>query len=161
MSTSGVSITVTGLNTVSKRLRGMSRGSRKAIDFIARRATLDFEELASNECPSKSGRLKASLSPRPFKPGDRAFRKIAFAQYQIGSRVPYATDVEFGTAPHQIYPKNKNALWWEGAQHPVFMVNHPGARAQPFMGPAIMRSKSRLINPAREHLRRFLSQYTR
>lgn len=45
----------------------------------------------------------------------------------------YAPYVEFGTKPHTIYPKDKLALYWPGAAHPVKSVNHPGSRANPFM----------------------------
>lgn len=47
--------------------------------------------------------------------------------------VKYAPFVEFGTGPHVIYPKNKKALFWPGAAHPVKKVNHPGTRPNPFM----------------------------
>lgn len=46
----------------------------------------------------------------------------------------YARFVEFGTAPHMIYPKDKQALYWEGAQHPVKSVFHPGTQADDYMG---------------------------
>jgi hypothetical protein len=45
----------------------------------------------------------------------------------------YARFVEFGTAPHRIEPKDKQALYWPGAAHPVRSVQHPGTRANPFM----------------------------
>ena len=45
----------------------------------------------------------------------------------------YAPFVEFGTAPHVILPKEKKALYWPGAAHPVAKVNHPGTKANQFM----------------------------
>src|ERR1700722_10822954 len=45
----------------------------------------------------------------------------------------YAPYVEWGTKPHMIYPKDKKALYWPGAVHPVRSVSHPGSRANPFM----------------------------
>jgi hypothetical protein len=45
----------------------------------------------------------------------------------------YARFVQFGTAPHMIFPKDKEALYWPGADHPVRSVHHPGTRANPFM----------------------------
>src|ERR1700694_120011 len=44
----------------------------------------------------------------------------------------YAPYVEFGTAPHTIYPKEKKALFWPGAAHPVSKVNHPGTKPNQF-----------------------------
>ena len=57
---------------------------------------------------------------------------------EVGSAVEYAGDVEDGTAPHVIYPKNKKALYWKGARHPVAYVNHPGNRAYPYLRPALI-----------------------
>ncbi len=48
-------------------------------------------------------------------------------------RASYAPYVEFGTDPHDIWPVNKQALYWEGARVPVRHVNHPGTKANPFM----------------------------
>ena len=31
-------------------------------------------------------------------------------------------------------PKDKKALYWPGAAHPVRKVNHPGSKANDFMG---------------------------
>jgi hypothetical protein len=45
----------------------------------------------------------------------------------------YARFVEFGTAPHMIFPKNVQALYWPGAQHPVKSVSHPGTAPNPYM----------------------------
>jgi len=45
----------------------------------------------------------------------------------------YAPYVEFGTKPHVILPKEKMALYWPGAAHPVARVNHPGTKANPFL----------------------------
>lgn len=45
----------------------------------------------------------------------------------------YAPFVEFGTRPHVILPKNKKALYWPGAAHPVRKVNHPGSKPNRFM----------------------------
>jgi hypothetical protein len=45
----------------------------------------------------------------------------------------YAPFVEFGTKPHVIEAKDKKALYWPGAEHPVRRVNHPGTKENPFM----------------------------
>jgi hypothetical protein len=39
--------------------------------------------------------------------------------------IEYAIPVEFGSVAHEIFPRNKKALAWEGG-HPVKKVNHPG-----------------------------------
>ena len=43
------------------------------------------------------------------------------------SNIKYAPMVE---------AKNKKALYWKGAKHPVKQVNHPGSKAKPYLIPA-------------------------
>lgn len=54
----------------------------------------------------------------------------------------YATDVEMGTAPHVILPRNKKALHWPGADHPVAKVNHPGTQPMPYLRPALYQRRT-------------------
>jgi hypothetical protein len=54
----------------------------------------------------------------------------------------YATDVELGTAPHVILPRNKKALYWPGADHPVARVNHPGTQPYPYLRPALYQRRT-------------------
>ncbi len=84
-------------------------------------------EDAKRYCPVNTGRLRASL-----------FAEVEDGELRVGSRdVKYAQMVEFGTRPHVIKPRNKQALSWPGAAHPVAQVNHPGTQAQPFLRPAL------------------------
>ena len=57
------------------------------------------------------------------------------------SNIKYARGVEEGTRPHIIRAKNKKALYWKGAKHPVKSVRHPGSRAKPFLIPAFEKEK--------------------
>lgn len=46
----------------------------------------------------------------------------------------YGLILEDGSKPHDIVAKNKKALFWTGARHPVKKVRHPGTRAYPIVG---------------------------
>ena len=61
------------------------------------------------------------------------------------SNIKYARGVEEGTRPHTIRAKNKKALYWKGAKHPVKSVRHPGSKAKPFLIPAFEKEKEVLI----------------
>ena len=61
------------------------------------------------------------------------------------SNIKYARGVEEGTRPHIIRAKNKKALYWKGAKHPVKSVRHPGSRAKPFLIPAFEKEKEVLV----------------
>ena len=49
------------------------------------------------------------------------------------SRPSRAPEPVEGTRPHTILPKDKKALYWPGAAHPVRRVNHPGSKPNAFM----------------------------
>lgn len=46
----------------------------------------------------------------------------------IAHGVDYGEILEEGSKPHIITPKDKKALYWKGATHPVKKVNHPGTK---------------------------------
>ena len=66
------------------------------------------------------------------------------------SNIKYAPMVEYGTKPHIINPKNKKALYWKGAKHPVKSVRHPGGKAKPYLIPAFEHTKKDFINDLKE-----------
>ena len=51
----------------------------------------------------------------------------------IKSPAEYAKWVNDGTQPYTITPTSKKALYWEGADHPVRVVHHPGIRGRHFV----------------------------
>jgi hypothetical protein len=63
-------------------------------------------------------------------------RAAAATKVTVGTTVPYAKYVTQGTRPHDIYPRDKQALFWAGAAHPVRMVHHPGTKPNPFISDA-------------------------
>lgn len=87
---------------------------------------------ARNYVPKRSGRLLESLRSEVH---DKVLR--------VGSLdCNYATDVETGTPPHVILPRNKKALHWPGADHPVARVNHPGTEPRPYLRPALFQRRT-------------------
>jgi hypothetical protein len=72
----------------------------------------------------------------PWKTGFLVQTFAAFMEPGILHWYPtasYARFVEYGTLPHTILPKDKKALYWPGAAHPVRSVAHPGSKANPYM----------------------------
>ena len=66
------------------------------------------------------------------------------------SNIKYAPGVEYGTKAHIIKAKNKKALYWKGAKHPVKKVNHPGSKAKPFLIPAFNQEKDQFLEKLKE-----------
>lgn len=70
------------------------------------------------------------------KTGDygRSFKKVRTrirgkAAVEVINDSDHSAILEFGTRPHVIEPKDKQALAWPGGRHPVKKVNHPGTPA--------------------------------
>jgi len=51
----------------------------------------------------------------------------------IKSPAEYAQWVNDGTQPYTITPNSKRALYWEGLDHPVKVVHHPGIKGRHFV----------------------------
>jgi HK97 gp10 family phage protein len=113
--------------------RGLRRYLGRMSDDVKRaveRTRIDVQNEARRRAPVDTGRLRSSIVSRSEGSG----RSVGYA---VGTNVNYAAAVEYGTAPHVIKPRYKQALYWPGAAHPVAQVNHPGTKAQPFLRPAI------------------------
>lgn len=95
----------------------------------------DIAADARRYCPEDTGALKASIEFHL-----EGLKLIVSATGGADGRT-YAAYVELGTAPHVIYPKDKRALFWKGAAHPVGKVNHPGTRPRPYLRPALYKQR--------------------
>lgn len=62
----------------------------------------------------------------------------------IKSPAAYAAWVNDGTGPYIIEPVSKKALYWEGADHPVKVVHHPGIKARHFVEDSLADVNGRL-----------------
>jgi len=95
-----------------------------ASDFL-NAVSLDINAALVRKAPVDTGRLKNSVK------WEVNYKDSSIDFYMVD----YASDVEFGTKPHVIVPKNKKALHWKSGGKDVFAkkVNHPGTRPQPFI----------------------------
>lgn len=59
------------------------------------------------------------------------------AAVRVVNTSAHADILERGSRPHVIEAKNKKALHWQGALHPVRKVNHPGTPAYHFLRNAL------------------------
>lgn len=95
------------------------------------RAVIKTLNYIQQETPVNTGNLRKSIVMEETDDG-----------YFIGTSVPYAEYVEMGTGAHLITPKNKQALFWQGANHPVKSVMHPGTEGQMMFHKGITMFKS-------------------
>lgn len=97
-----------------------------AVDKFMEKMAKDVYHTMMMKVPVRTGHLKEDL--------DWEYSKATKTARVGAVSVPYAIYVEEGTKRHEITPNPpKLALWWEGAAHPVYKVNHPGATATHFM----------------------------
>ena len=66
------------------------------------------------------------------------------SEVTIQSPALYAAAQNYGTDPYLITPKNKKALFWPGAEHPVKMVHHPGLKGKHFVEQSIEQTQARI-----------------
>lgn len=106
------------------RLSSESQKLLKDLTYIAERWVKD-------SAPVKTGKLRGSIKGQVSGRTGSVF-------VPAGS-VKYFDFVIDGTRPHDIVPKNRQALYWPGARHPVKMVRHPGTKPNPFFDKAVTR----------------------
>ena len=109
------------------------RAARQAIALAIKYTATEVWGNVRKEAPVDHGRLAGSFQ----------LDQVDDLSYRIWSGVEYALAVHEGTKPHVIEPKNKKALYWEGARHPVRRVMHPGTQANPYAERAIEQASSR------------------
>lgn len=63
--------------------------------------------------------------------------------FEIAPDTDYDVYIEEGTSPHTI--TGNYYLYWEGADHPVHEVNHPGNKAYKYMEEALMANIDNIV----------------
>ena len=123
MVTITVNATIGNLNNIPKELL------EKGLDLTA-------QDLISNlmdNSPVDTGLLKSW-----------ALTDSTETSRTVQSPAEYAEYVNYGTRPHFIYPTNKKMLYWDGAEHPVPFVVHPGTTPTLFVENSIEATKLRI-----------------
>lgn len=123
--------TITGGRELDAFLQQLPIKAEKNILRAALRAGInEFKKDAQQKVPVDEGDLRRSI-----RVTTRTKKGTVYASLKAGGRkAPHAHLVEFGTTAHKIMAKKKSALVVNGRL--VREVDHPGAKAQPFMRPS-------------------------
>lgn len=113
------------------------------------RASEEMEDTLRYVAPEDSGELRRNIDWHRVN----RFESLFYAD------VPQAEWVIEGTPAHDIYPSQKDALWWEGAEHPVRHVRHPGTRPNNFPAEAVRIEEDRIEGYASEAAAQVRSRY--
>ena len=135
-----IKIDSSALNKFSVEVGKLSDEIKDDVRKVVKNSAFNIERNAKSSVSVKTGHLKRSIST---KMGDMEATIHT-------SNLKYAPAVEFGTRAHIIRAKNKKALYWKGAKHPVKKVNHPGSRAKPFLIPAFEKEKDQFLEKLKE-----------
>ena len=93
-------------------------------------ASIIVQAQAKADVPVDSGNLKGSINRENFH-----------THAEVGTNVEYGPDVEYGTRPHVINsPVKIRDVGWR------YIGEHPGTEAQPFMRPAIDKTRKKLTD---------------
>ena len=135
-----IKIDSSDLNKFSVILRELPDEIKNDVRKVVKNSAFNIERNAKSSVNVKTGHLIRSIST---KMGDMEATIHT-------SNLKYAPMVEFGTRPHIIRAKNKKALYWKGASHPVKQVNHPGSKAKPYLIPAFEKEIDQILEKLKE-----------
>ena len=125
-----INIDSSELNKFSIYLKIKSEEDEKKIQQLLKNTGMKIEARAKDNLTNNK-----SVDTGHLRRGIGNFRRGMTVTVHT-SNIKYAVMVEKGTKAHIIKPKDKKALYWKGATHPVKKVNHPGSKAKPYLIPA-------------------------
>lgn len=147
-----VKIQVKGLKNLMERIRKIEKVPKlvdEVINQAVRRSADIIEREVLMRTPVRTGRLLESIKVR------KGWKWVT-----VGTDIEYAAYIEEGVRPHVILPRVKEALYWEGAPHPVRKVLHPGIRPRKFMEGGFLASLPKIEKEFDKALRKVVNQVT-
>lgn len=133
-----ISIQIKGLDQLQGKFEEASSTLERELKYAMVESVNAIKNTAQDLAPYDTGTLRRSIFTDV---SDDGFHGEVAQDSDIAS---YGVMMEYGTAPHDIYPVTAKALFWDGALYPVKVVHHPGTAAQPFMEPALEQNADRI-----------------
>lgn len=118
--------------------------SRAGINAACRQPGV-YEDLERRMLRVKSAAI-ATVNNRTFEYArglkiERFRAPRGVAGVRLTATAAHSATLERGSRPHDIVAKDGKALFWEGAEHPVRKVHHPGTQAQHVLRNALQAAK--------------------
>lgn len=144
---------VHGLAELERAMRQFpDKLSRNVLRGALRAGGKEIEREAKVQAPARTGALRESI-----RVSTRVRQGQPTATVSAGNkRAWYASMVEFGTAAHLIKPKHRSSMLVAGLLRE--RVDHPGAKARPFMVPATDAASPRAIVAVVGYIRKRLTK---
>jgi hypothetical protein len=112
---------------------------QRRIDLLLHRVARSVAADARDGCP------RGSQLEEPVYPAHTADTIRAVDNLVLVGNWPLWSWLEYGTPPHWIRARHKQALWWDGARHPVREVYHPGTPEYAYMRRALYQRRRVLL----------------
>lgn len=129
---------------------------KRILRASGRRAMKLVLETAKGIVPVRTGRLRDAI-----KITTRQNRQRRQLDIRVGpSNIPYAHLVEDGTSSHTIKVKKASFLGWGNKTFGI-KVDHPGAKAQPYMRPALDENRDKIISFLKVDLKKSIDRAVR
>ncbi len=142
---------IEGMREVALNLeRFPAKLQKKALGAALRKGGRVIRDLARGSVPVQTGRLRRSIRVSIKRRGTWVTARVTAGRNRKKGDPFYAIMVEKGTAPHEIAPKGAKALGFAGQF--VERIEHLGARAQPYLGPALEAGAQAALEAVRETL---------
>lgn len=141
-----IKVDASDLNRFNVKIKAKAKDKAKISEAV-RKSTLSVEAKAKSNLTAngsvKTGHLRRGIG-----------HKLSALEGEVHtSNIKYASIVEKGSKAHIIRPKNKKALYWQGAKHPVKFVKHPGTKEKPYLIPALEAEKPKFIENLKEAIK--------
>lgn len=143
--------TISGLAEIERMLKELpTKVEVNVVRGGLRAGSRIIAEEAKQNVPVATGKLRDSFRVGS-KVDARTGRVTAYAKAG-NKKAWYGHFIEFGTAPHEIRSKSGGALFVPGRGFVTFVM-HPGARAKPFMRPAMYAAQTAAAETAAAYMR--------
>lgn len=146
-----------GMDALQKNLQRIADQTSRQLEAVVRTGALPVLNTAKTKCPYKTGTYRRGIHM------ETVTRLPTEVVVHVGTNDPRGPWFEYGTGVYNeapgapktlivIRPKNKKALFWQGARHPVKKVVQQGLHARPHFRPAIDENEDRVIEEMRAAL---------
>jgi len=123
---------------------------RKVMTQVMRAGGRPIVRRARGKVHNVSGRLARSIRVTVVRRAGQVIARIVAGRNLKKDDPYYAVMVELGTKPHEIRPAGKKSLFLAGLFAEV--VQHPGAKAEPFLLPALEEGADEALAAMQEEL---------
>jgi hypothetical protein len=149
---------VHGMRELARAMRDWpEKLQRQAMTPVLRRGGVVVRDIARIKVRKVSGRLARSIRVTIVRRGGWLTARVIAGRNKKKDDPFYALMVELGTKPHEIRPKGAKSLFLAGLFREV--VQHPGAHAEPFLGPALEEGAAAALDAMQDELAWQVTRY--